>query len=595
MAIGDEYRCNTCKKEYTAACTLDTEQCKNATCAAHDVVIIKVKSPDTEVSLLDGLEKKEEPKDDLIDAALHRLEFKDSSDDIKISKKEEKKMAKEQQEGWSGTSTADYDPQLEFKAILRDMGLKNKIESITKMFYAGNIDDPIHLDNCLKTAGIDAARRRLAVASYYGYVPDELKAESEQVDGDEDNSKKSKKSKSDVDPIKDAYAQIKQKKAEKLLEMTADMEIEELEAKIEKKRERMDSKDSNTKSEIVRIPATDTDGNILKDEKGSPVIMEIAKSDLPYYLLTKGEKKPKDSGDSMLKDLYVQSQKQINELQIKMIDIVKESGKPDEKAAEKATAEKKYWEEKADRERKDREEQMKQYQKERDEFIKQLYAMREDYMKKDMTELVETVKALNKPIEQQMSELQNKGMMAQKFGLIATGADPKTAVQTELARGFGQEGTALLKEVREAARQGMQEGMAMVKEERNKGKGGSPPPEVSVTPDDKEALYNKIMIKMEEEKKHLDEERVRISEAKSELDKKSDELMKKWESMGAPTQPAPQPQPTPPKEEPKSIEETAKEIGGVPAEPPKQEQPAESPKVEDPVDKKLRELEQKGA
>lgn len=592
MAIGDEYRCNTCKKEYTAACTLDTEQCKNATCAAHDVVIIKVKSPDTEVSLLDGLEKKEEPKDDLIDEALHRLKFKDSSNDITVSRKEEKKMAKEQQEGWSGTSPDEYNPENDLAIMLRDLGLKNKIKTIVKMFFQGDTDSPAWLDKCLRMANIDVPRRRLTIAGYFGHVPAELNLGTGDDDMSEDNNKKQKPS---ADPIKDAYAQIKQKKAEKLLEMTADMEIEELEAKIEKKRERMDSKDSNTKSEIVRIPATDTDGNILKDEKGSPVIMEIAKSDLPYYLLTKGEKKPKDSGDSMLKDLYVQSQKQINELQIKMIDIVKESGKPDEKAAEKATAEKKYWEEKADRERKDREEQMKQYQKERDEFIKQLYAMREDYMKKDMTELVETVKALNKPIEQQMSELQNKGVMAQKFGLIATGADPKTAVQTELARGFGQEGTALLKEVREAARQGMQEGMAMVKEERNKGKGGSPPPEVSVTPDDKEALYNKIMIKMEEEKKHLDEERVRISEAKSELDKKSDELMKKWESMGAPTQPAPQPQPTPPKEEPKSIEETAKEIGGVPAEPPKQEQPAESPKVEDPVDKKLRELEQKGA
>jgi hypothetical protein len=618
MAIGDKYKCNKCHYEYTAVITREAERCKNALCDSTDITNISPKSlPEhtEDVSIFDGIEKTPTKDTSDIDAALHRLEFKEvetEEETRKLNKREERKMAKEDKpEGWSGTATGDYDPQMEFKSILKDMGLKNKIESITKMFYAGDIDSPIHMDECLKTAGIDVARRRLAIASYYGHIPDELKKDD--GDSSDDDAKEAKKAKGkDVDPLKEFYNEQKRKKAEKLMEITADMEIEELEAKLEKKAERLNNKNEKSVNDVIRIPATDAQGNIIKDEKGVPVIMEIPKSDMPFYLMTRGDNKPKSEGDSLFKELFIQQNKQIADLQSLIIAKAQEGNKPDERAIQ----EKKYWEERAERERVDRDKLMAELNKQRQESIAEVYKMREEFMKRDMIELTDTLKAVNKPIEVQLHELKTKGELAQSFGLIPTGADPKTAVQTEIARGFGEEGKALVKEVREGVRQGVQEGLTMVKEERQKARGvtPAPPPDIGVNQADKDAVYAKLFAKMEEDKKNLEGERQRIAEAKADLDKKSAELIEKWEKANPQQLP-----PTPSQEQPKSpsIDETVKGLGvtlppekpvvpPVVQEPPKplhievhsepdtKVEPKPVAEVEDPIEKKLKELEGKG-
>jgi len=621
MPIGDKFRCGDCGYEYTAVNERETHNCKNASCKGPGTNLVVIESKDAiilEPSILDGLEK----KDDVIEKALHKLEFKEIEEEKEVRdfnsklaenarRKEEKKMAEKDKESWGGTAVADYDPQVEFKSILKDMGLRNKIESIAKMFFAGDIDNPHHLDQCLKTASVDKARRRLAIASYYGHIPDEMKSELEVDvgDGDDDFSKKSKNSKGkEADPLKDFYNEQKRKKAEKLMELTADMEIEELKATLEKKSERMNAKNDKSVSDTIRMPATDADGNVLKDEKGAPVIMEMSKADLPYYLMTKGDRKPKDSGDSIYKDMLLQQNAQIAKLQEMMLTKATESAKPDEKAI----AERKYWEEKAERERQERDKLMVEFNKQRQESIADMYKMREDFMKRDMVELSETLKAVNKPIGVQLNELKAQGQLAQSVGLIPTGTDPKTAVQTEIARGIGEESKALVKEFRDAARQGMQEGMSMVKEERQKAKGiQSTVSDIAIPQSDKDAVYAKLLAKMEEEKRHLDEERGRIAQAKADLDAKSNELIQKWEKLNIPQQSPPSPPSPPPPEQPKpTVEEIVREMGVVPTpdkpvETPAPEPPKPEPQVypqpeivsvavvEDPIEKKLKEMESK--
>jgi len=597
MPIGDRYHCNTCGKNFKAIITLYTKQCNSIACGSTDIIMLP---PEPPIPVADPAEvptllfKESGVSDEQIDDAIQKIEFKESNKETKEVKRmadDEGKKGKD----WGGTSVPDYDPQQDFKAILKDMGLKNKIESIAKMFYAGDIDNPVHLDEVLKTAGIDTSRRRLAVASYYGFIPDELKAKTDGDNDDEDDGKKSKKTKESDDPIKDAYKQIKLKKAEKLLELQADVDMEELEAKIEKKSERIRDKGEKAKDDIVRMPATDENGAVMKDEKGVPIILELSRGDMPIYLMSRNSPKAKSGEDNLFKELILQQNAQIARMQELMIAKAGETAKPDERAL----SEKKYWEEKAERERKDREEQMKEFSKQRDDFLKETYKMREEFMKKDMTDLMDAFKAANKPIEQQMAELQNKGVMAQKFGLIATGADPKTAVQTEIARGMGEEGKALIKEIREAARTGMQEGMTMVKEERRKQQGASPTvPDIAIPPGEKEAMYLKLQAKMQEEATRLKAEQERIDIAKADLDRKSNELIQKWEKMGqlqkAPEQPKPEPVFP-------DINSAAKELGmSVPeqaASPPVAQStptPVVSNIPEDPVSKKLAELENKG-
>jgi hypothetical protein len=628
MGVGDKYKCNDCGKIYKAKCTLYTKECNSINCMSKNVVLYakldrysdlknayipvenkpKIEQPVSDYSEVPSLVFRpvDDKSDDVLDEAIERID----------EKKEEKRMAKEdkeEKEGWASTGTPDYDPQTDFKKMLRDLGLKNKIETIASMFFSGDIDKPQHLDNCLKLAGIDKARRRLAVASHFGHIPDDLE-EDDDYEEETKSSKKSKKAKDDDDPIKEVQDEMKQNKARKLRELAADMEIRDLEVKLQKEADK--DKPNSPNNDIVRIPATDDNGNIVKDEKQVPVILELHKGDLPMYFLSRNAGKGKEPTDTLAQQLVIKQQEQITNLQNMFLNKAAEGNKPDERAL----AEKKYWEERAERERKERDEMMKGFQKERDDMMTMVHEMRETFLKKELEDMKHTVMALNKPLEDQLKELQGKAILAQNMGLIATGADPKTQVQTEIARGIGEEGKALVKEVRDAMKTGVQEGLSMVKEERAKQRGGAPNPpvEIGITKEDKEAMYAKIQAKMEDERRLMEEERQRITNARADFERRAAEFESKWKSasdqLNAPkaeTPPEPpklEPNPEPKQVPPRSQEEIAKEVGLVPEEMPRQspveiqsstegtipQSPGDNPPL-DAIDKKLKELENKGS
>lgn len=618
MAVGDKYHCNKCGLTYTAQRTLFTKSCQNVTCQSEEVVLLKKREPEPprlppkeEVPLIPpggdfsdvpSLVFRSVPKDDdkSLDEAIHKLEFKESNIDID---KEEKKMSREdKQEGWSGTSAQEYDPESDFKAILKDIGLKNKVGTISRMFFTGDIDKPEWLDECLKVAGVDVARRRLAIAGYFGHIPDELKKDEDTDD------KKEEKSESDLseskDPIKDAYKKIKLAKAERLLEMQADMDMAVMEENLKKRAKETSGSADKPKEDVVRIPMTDDNGKLVTDEKGAPVIMELSKGDLPLLLLTRGSHKDKEPKDDTMKQLLLQSQNQIAELQKMYLQKASEGNKPDERAI----AEKKYWEERAERERKEREEFMRNSQKEREEMLKMVQGMKEEFLHKEIEDLHATVRAVNKPIEQQLGELKEKGLLAQNMGLIATGVDPKTQVQTEIARGISQEFAAGSREMREQIRQGVQEGLLMVKDERKKQHGGNPSPELSITKEDKDTIYAKMQAKMEEERRLMAEERARIDSAKAEFERRANEFEDRWSNEFKKREEESKrdntPPPAPPPEQPRSPEEVAKELGVVEPAPVQSEPKSTEPVVAeqkdltkeekvDILDKKLKEMERK--
>jgi hypothetical protein len=175
-------------------------------------------------------------------------------------------------------------------------------------------------------------------------------------------------------------------------------------------------------------------------------------------------------------------------------------------------------------------------------------------------------------------ELKGKADTAVSLGLIKTGVDPKTQVQTEIAHSVSAEVTSAMKELRGGINQAVNEGIAMAKEERQRQMTGSTaPPGIGVAPSekDKDDIYKKLQAKMEEENQKIIQERSRIEEARAALEKRNSELMAQWEKMGK--QDAPKVEPPkvePPVEQPIRLKVG---IGMAPPDTPKPVEPVSPP------------------
>ena len=228
MAMGDIYECYECHNIYRALCTLDTKQCKRGTCLSADVHIyagsdvVAGKDVTEQVKAKESKERHEEQLEIEKEQKESGIIFSEVSE---VANDEEK-----QQKTFSGGAV--FDPEDEFMAILKYLGLKNKIKSITAMFYGGDIDSPAWMNRCLKLAGVDKAKRRLAIATKFGKVPPSLGLGDDEEDEDDEMSEKPKKDKG-ASPLKDAMNQVKQQKADELLNFAAEAEIAKFQAQID--------------------------------------------------------------------------------------------------------------------------------------------------------------------------------------------------------------------------------------------------------------------------------------------------------------------------------------------------------------------------
>jgi len=65
-------------------------------------------------------------------------------------------------------------PQDRFKKIIKDQGYRIGLDNLTNVFFRGNTDDPVWLDQSLILSNIPAKNREIIISSYYGRTLDEL-------------------------------------------------------------------------------------------------------------------------------------------------------------------------------------------------------------------------------------------------------------------------------------------------------------------------------------------------------------------------------------------------------------------------------------
>lgn len=86
-------------------------------------------------------------------------------------KSTKKLVTKKEKENNDDTLTM---PQDRFKKTLVDLGFSKGSNTITDVFFQGDIDSPAYLDSVLKVSGIPARNRSMILTSWYGKTPEEL-------------------------------------------------------------------------------------------------------------------------------------------------------------------------------------------------------------------------------------------------------------------------------------------------------------------------------------------------------------------------------------------------------------------------------------
>ena len=566
MAMGDIYECYECHNIYRALCTLDTKQCKRGTCLSADVHLYKGTDVVAGKNINEQLKVKEDKEHHEAMIAYKEANKGDEeqsgiifSEVSEVANDEEK-----QQKTFSGGAV--FDPEDEFMAILKDLGLKNKIKSITAMFYGGDIDSPAWMNRCLKLAGVDKAKRRLAIATKFGKVPPSLGLGDDEEDEDDEMSEKPKKDKG-ASPIKDAMNQVKQQKADELLNFAAEAEIAKFQAQIDAARNVKHGAASG--SEVIPIPVTDDKGAPLIDAKtGKVVTMEVPRGEAMFYYMN--QKRGGNQGEgSFMEKFLLQQQDQLAKLQQLMLENAKK-GTDDPKR----DAEMKYWQQKSDDERKRNDEYIKNLQAEREKTMATLYDVREKHLTEKLEENTKTIQYYaSRGPEQFIEELMNKIKLGERIGLVSTdSAKQRGKIQADVAGTIADEGKETAKEVRGIAKGLAQELLDAVREERKKnGKKGV---EVEPTDEEKRQLYIKLADKIEAEKDNLIKQKNALDAQRAELDNEIKKRSDVISQQHTKTEQQP-PTPEPPKSNP------AEGIGMVPDEP-KKEAPKEEPKKDEP-------------
>lgn len=115
-----------------------------------------------------GEDKEKDITDQLIDEAIEvtkkERELKESIAKKHVPEKEKKK----------NENIASETPQDRFRRIVKDQGYHVGIENMTSVFFEGNTDSPIWLDEVLKLSHLPAKSREMIITAYYGKTIREL-------------------------------------------------------------------------------------------------------------------------------------------------------------------------------------------------------------------------------------------------------------------------------------------------------------------------------------------------------------------------------------------------------------------------------------
>lgn len=168
--------------------------------------------------------------------------------------------------------TGNYDPEDEFRQMLRDMGLKTKIKTITEVFFQGNTDSPDWLEYVLKKANIPQSKRELILMRWFGDKYEKMMKASEDDESDEDVES----DEIDEDTIKKEMRKIRLKRLRELKEMYEEKRLEAELKRLEQflSQERSPSNRSDD-SELIELPLTKPDGEPVLDANGMPVIVKV--------------------------------------------------------------------------------------------------------------------------------------------------------------------------------------------------------------------------------------------------------------------------------------------------------------------------------
>lgn len=168
--------------------------------------------------------------------------------------------------------TGNYDPEDEFRQMLRDMGLKTRTKTITEVFFQGNTDSPDWLEYVLKKANVPQSKRELILMRWFGDKYEKMMRES---DGD-DLDESAESDEIDEDTIKKEMRRIRLKRLRELKELYEEKRLEaELKRLEEFLRGERESPNHPDDKELIELPLTKPNGEPVLDANGVPVIIKV--------------------------------------------------------------------------------------------------------------------------------------------------------------------------------------------------------------------------------------------------------------------------------------------------------------------------------
>lgn len=168
-------------------------------------------------------------------------------------------------------------PQERFMSMLRDMGIRKGRETVTNLFFGGDIDDPLWLDNALKSNGISVANRGMIISAYYGETLDDLGIV---LSPDKKNKKKQSAQRDDDEESDDEMKEIEKMRRDMWSDKKRKLALLQLESEMKKAGDELGATDtSNNVMKTIRRPVfvdgqpvVDGGGNIVMESVTEPVV-----------------------------------------------------------------------------------------------------------------------------------------------------------------------------------------------------------------------------------------------------------------------------------------------------------------------------------
>jgi len=171
------------------------------------------------------------------------------------------------------------DPASEFKAILKDVGIRRGIDTITETWLGGDIDSPKWTDTVLKVGGIPAARRKLVLMRIFGMTEDQIKELNiaSEKDDKETVIKIKETDKTDEDDLENVVKELDKEHVKSLKRQMLEARLMQQMMEYKKTLKELNKDDTKTQPmhRTKLVPVLNENGEILKDEQGNPVYQKV--------------------------------------------------------------------------------------------------------------------------------------------------------------------------------------------------------------------------------------------------------------------------------------------------------------------------------